>query len=87
MPPASVLLNSQRDLCSVIVKWDTEPFDNPAGDFCKQILKIRIFLNLSNMLILLTGTSKVVLIMFSLALHLKSLFLGSKRCLSNDQSS
>lgn len=74
MPPASILLNSQGDLCSVttadpvVFKWDMEPFENLTLDLCKEILKIWIILNLSNVLIPLTGTSKVVPIPFSLAL-------------------
>lgn len=75
MPLASILLKSQRDLRSVtiaepvVVKWDMEPFENLTLDLCMQILKICIILNLSNMLIPLTGTSKVVPAVFSLALH------------------
>lgn len=75
MPPASILLNSQRDLCSVMIaelavfKWDMELFENLTLDFCMHILKIWIILNLSNMIIPLTGASKVVPVIFSLALH------------------
>ena len=75
MPPASILLNSQRDLCSVmiaepvVVKWDIEPFENLTLDLCMRILKIWIILNLSNVLIPLTGINPVFPIVFSLALH------------------
>lgn len=76
MPPASILLNSQRNLCSVMIagpvvlKWDMEPFENLTLDLRMQILNIWIILNLSNILIPLAGTSKVVPIVFSLALHI-----------------
>lgn len=75
MLPASILLNSQKDLRSVmiaepvVVKWDMERFENLTLNLCMQILKICIILNLSNMLIPLTGKSKVVPVVFSLALH------------------
>lgn len=84
MPPASILLTSQRDLCSVmiaepvVVKWDSEPFENLTLDSCMQILKIWIVLNLSNMLIPLTGRSKVVPILIHLALHCSHCFLDQR---------
>lgn len=56
-----------------------EPFENLTLDLCKEILKIWISLNLSNVLTIpLTGTSKVVPITFSLALHRGHCFLDQR---------
>ena len=75
MPLDSVLLGRQRDLhCVMIVepiavKWDMEPFKNLTLDLGRQILKIWIILNQCNVPISLTGTRRVVSIVFNLALH------------------
>lgn len=62
----------------VVFKWDMELCENLALDLCKEILKIWIILNLSNVLIPLAGTSKVVPITFSLALQWSHCFLDQR---------
>lgn len=92
MPSASILLHSQRDLCSVmtaepiVVKWDMEPFENLTPYLCMQILKIWIIFNPRNVLIPWLEQTRLFPL-FESCFTLKSLFLRSKRCLSNDQSS